>query len=841
VYGIGIDASGETLCVAAPSYSSSIGRVSIFHNFFPSLTFDTYNKLSIENITPTASTLRLGSNTYDIGTATDIYIEDTGTYEIETKDANTFALTSNVTGTVTQVDVYDYALSTEQKLTADANAANYDRFGESVAVSGDYAIIGAASDPGEEGAGNGAAYIFIRNGTSWSRQARIVATGGASSDQFGISVAIDGDYAVIGSSGDDDAGSSSGSAYIFVRSGTSWTQQYNLTAGTDAQAGDKFGISVSISGDSVIIGAESKNSNAGAAYVYVRNGSSWSLQQKITPSGATANDYFGGSVSISGNYAIIGARGDNSAYVFERNASTWSLHENLTASDGVAGDNFGFSVMIVGDYAIVGAVYGDSAVTNAGSAYVFKRNGTSWSEESILTASDAVNSDYFGQSVALDGDYAIVGAPYKNSYVGAVYIFKRSGTNWAQQTKMLASDGASSDFFGMFVAISGGYAFAGAFGDDDGGTNAGAAYIYTTPNIVPKLTHDTYNKLSIENITPTASTLRLGSNTFDIGTATDIYIEDTGTYEIETKDANTFAFASNVVSGTLKTIEPALVGGNSHLHALAYDGKLYAWGINDDGELGLGDNTNKTTPTLYSGPLVSKILNKGWSGGNTRNETSWIKTVGNDIYATGKGDTYMIPGTSSDLLSFTDVTSYFGDQSLTSNNVVFVGGGERSCVALTESGNVWTWGTHDSSLWNLGQGTGASSSNTPKQITFGGVTDNISRVAFGHDHGIALDTDGDVWFWGQIWAGGAGVDYPQTTLSDAQKSPHEIMTSNNIIGIASSYAFYYVRMATRWYVLECIGSRLGTGQIGDGTTSTNTRWLNILASKSNTFLQTILR
>jgi alpha-tubulin suppressor-like RCC1 family protein len=812
---IGIDASGETLCVAAPSYSSSIGRVSIFHNFFPSLTFDTYNKLSIENITPTASTLRLGSNTYDIGTATDIYIEDTGTYEIETKDANTFALVSNVTGTVTQVDVYDYASSTEQKLTADANAANYDRFGESVAVSGDYAIIGAASDPGEEGAGNGAAYIFIRNGTSWSRQARIVATGGASSDQFGISVAIDGDYAVIGSSGDDDAGSSSGSAYIFVRSGTSWTQQYNLTAGTDAQAGDKFGISVSISGDSVIIGAESKNSNAGAAYVYVRNGSSWSLQQKITPSGATANDYFGGSVSISGNYAIIGARGDNSAYVFERNASTWSLHENLTASDGVAGDNFGFSVMIVGDYAIVGAVYGDSAVTDAGSAYVFKRNGTSWSEESILTASDAVNSDYFGQSVALDGDYAIVGAPYKNSYVGAVYIFKRSGTNWAQQTKMLASDGASSDFFGTFVAISGGYAFAGAFGDDDGGTNAGAAYIYTTPNIVPKLTHDTYNKLSIENITPTASTLRLGSNTYDIGTATDIYIEDTGTYEIETKDANTFAFASNVVSGTIKTIEPGFASRYQGSMALTYDGKLYAWGMNGDGEAGVGTSSDITVPTLCTGitqGTVAKLLSSSDITENSRGEVSVIKTTDGKIYMAGKGDNYCIPGKTSDQTSFTDVTSYFGDQSLTANTITMMSFTDRSGAALTETGNVWTWGTHDSTYKALGQA-GASSSSTPKQINFSSATDNITKVTCGHYHSLALDSSGDVWFWGK---NGINSDSWPSSITD---EPQKVVDGKNIIGIASSYGNMYAWDATgkMWNA-----GNNWEGQIGDGTTTTNT-------------------
>ncbi|ADQ91338.1 hypothetical protein BpV2_171 [Bathycoccus sp. RCC1105 virus BpV2] len=520
----------------------------------PSLNFDGYNKLTFTGLeSGSTSTLKYGSNTYDIGTASNVYIENTGTYEAESKGTTTFALTSTVVGTVTQVDAYDYTNTTEQKITADANAAANDRFGESVAVSGDYAIAGARSDPGEEGAGNGAAYIFVRNGTSLTRQARIVASDGASSDQFGYSVAIDGDYAIVGAPGDDDAGSGSGSAYIFLRSGTSWAQQAKLTPG-DGASSDNFGSSVSISGNYAIIGAYGDDSSTGAAYIFLRSGTSWAQQVKLTASDAASNDQFGWGVSISGNYAVIGAPNNNSAYIFLRDGASWGDEQIITASDVSAGDNFGNSVAIVGDYMIVGARYGNSVVGDAGSAYVFKRSGTSWSEQSILKASDIVNSDYFGESVAIYGDYAIVGAPYKNSYTGAVYIFNRTGTNWTQQAKIIASDGASSDFFGKSVAIYGDYVFSGSLGDDDGGTNSGAAYIYIAPNSVPKLTYDTYNKLTLSNVsTSYSSTLRYESNTYDIGSASTIIIQDPGRYEIATTDNENFLSLNSNVTGQTVT------------------------------------------------------------------------------------------------------------------------------------------------------------------------------------------------------------------------------------------------------------------------------------------------
>ena len=152
----------------------------------------------------------------------------------------------------------------------------------------------------------------------------------------------------------------------------------------------------------------------------------------------------------------------------------WSEQDKLTASDGATSDRFGRSVSIDGDYVLIGAYYDDSA---KGSAYVFKRSGTSWVQEDKLTASDGATSDYFGQSVSIDGDYAIVGA-YNDDGKGSAYVFKRSGTTWTEQQKLLASDGAAGDFFGISVSIDGDYALVGAERDGENGLYYGSAYMF---------------------------------------------------------------------------------------------------------------------------------------------------------------------------------------------------------------------------------------------------------------------------------------------------------------------------------------------------------------------------
>ena len=267
--------------------------------------------------------------------------------------------------------ILGFLQATEVKITA-SDAEYDDQFGNSVSISGDYAIVGAHyEDTGGNSAG--AAYIFYRSGTNWTQQVKITASDAHTFGGFGSSVSISGDYAIVGASG------GSGTAYIFYRSGTSWTEQAKITA-SDAEAWDFFGCSVSISGDYTIVGAYGESSYTGASYIFYRSGTNWNQQAKITASDAQANDQFGCSVSISGDYAIVGAYleaaggiGAGALYSYLRNGVTWSEKSKITASDAQANDQFGCSVSISGDYAIVGACYEDhGGIDNAGAAYIYE-------------------------------------------------------------------------------------------------------------------------------------------------------------------------------------------------------------------------------------------------------------------------------------------------------------------------------------------------------------------------------------------------------------------------------------------------------------------------------------
>jgi hypothetical protein len=376
-------------------------------------------------------------------------------------------------------------LVTERQKLLASDGATADQFGCSVFISGDYAIVGALYDD-DKGSNSGSAYIFKWNGTSWSQQQKLTASDGAAGDWFGTSVSISGDYVIVGASRDDDNGTDSGSAYIFTPNDidpNNWVQQQKLTA-SDGAVSDNFGYSVSISGDYAIVGAyrdDDNGTDSGSAYIFKWDGTSWSQQQKLTASDGAVWDYFGRSVSISGDYAIVGAEnngGKGSAYIFKRNGTIWSQQAKLTASDRATNDYFG-SVSINGDYAIVGA-YGDDGGGDdggKGSAYIFNRDGTSWSQQQKLTASDGAAWAYFGRSVSISGDYVIVGAE-ENDASGSAYIFWRDGISWSQQAKLTASDGAAGDYFGWSVSISGDYAIVGASYDDDKGTDSGSAYIF---------------------------------------------------------------------------------------------------------------------------------------------------------------------------------------------------------------------------------------------------------------------------------------------------------------------------------------------------------------------------
>jgi hypothetical protein len=360
------------------------------------------------------------------------------------------------------------------------------QFGNDVSVSGDTAVVGAPNMHPSAFTGVGAAYVFTRVGDTWTEQAKLTPSDGISGDRFGWSVAISGDTIVVSSMWDDvGAHVDQGSAYVFTRTNGAWTEQAKLTA-SDGASLEEFGVSVAVSGDDVVVGARTLVENNGvppqsSAYVFSRSGGRWTEQQKLAASDRVAGDGFGFRVGIDGDIAVVGAPGGDgghgSAYVFSRAGGTWAQEKELVASNGDA-DEFGFWVGLDGDTIVVGAPSDDGH----GSAYVFTRTAADWTEQERLTASDAAGGDYFGRSVAVSGDRVVVGAQFDqvgdNSNQGSAYVFQRAGEIWSEKAHLIARDGATRDLFGVSVGISGDTAVVGASFANTASAAQGAAYVW---------------------------------------------------------------------------------------------------------------------------------------------------------------------------------------------------------------------------------------------------------------------------------------------------------------------------------------------------------------------------
>jgi len=385
----------------------------------------------------------------------------------------------------------DWTLTTEQAKILASDAEADDNFGNSVAISGDTVVVGSYNSEPNAISFAGSAYIFTRSGTTWTEQAKLISSNISSGDRFGRSVAIDGDTVVVGSASDDTGVTHAGAAYIFTRSGTTWTEQAVIQA-SDLDSGDAFGWSVAIYGDTVVVGAPSKDdaphTSNGVVYIFTREGTTWTQQARILASNKGSSDRFGESVGISGDTIVVGAVDEDtgglnagSAYIFTRDGTTWTEQTMLTSLDISADDDFGEFVAIDGDTVIVGARLEDSGGTSAGAAYIFTRSGTTWSQQAKIQPSSIEGGDAFGSSVAIDGDTVVVGARLEDTggaNSGAAYIFTRSGTTWTEQIKIQASDNEAAIGFGFSVAIDGYTAIVGAFDENTGGSDAGAAYIF---------------------------------------------------------------------------------------------------------------------------------------------------------------------------------------------------------------------------------------------------------------------------------------------------------------------------------------------------------------------------
>jgi hypothetical protein len=269
----------------------------------------------------------------------------------------------------------------------------------------------------------------------------------AGSGDFGVSVAISGTTAVVGGGG---------RVYVFTKTGDNWPQvPVTELEGSDTVAGDAFGHSVAISGTTAVIGDPYYDNRAGRAYVFTKTGKNWPQVAELVGSDTVAGDYFGASVAISGTTVVVGAvgaaRNAGSAYVFTKTGKNWPQVAELKGSDTVAGDLFGDSVAISGTTAVVGAQgYAD----NAGRAYVFTKKGKNWPQVAELKGSDTVAGDQLGYSLAMSGTTAVVGAAWHANGAGRVYVFTEKAGHWPQAAELEDSNTLAGGF-GYSVAISG--------------------------------------------------------------------------------------------------------------------------------------------------------------------------------------------------------------------------------------------------------------------------------------------------------------------------------------------------------------------------------------------------
>lgn len=403
------------------------------------------------------------------------------------------------------------ALTNQAKLTASPGNAN-DYAGTSVSIDGDTIVVGAPSCfltiscAGR----SGLAYVYVSPVSGWTTATQTItltASDGIVDDYFGYAVSVSGDTIVVGARQADVGGNNDqGAAYVFVEPVGGWgstgptiQETVKLTA-SDGAANDEFGQSVAIDGPTIIVGAHQDDTIRGSAYIFEEPVGGWATfvgneSAKLTASDAANNSYFGQSVAIDGDTAVVGAwlaNAQGQAYVFEEPVGGWSTFAGnesgiLTASDGATNDQFGASVGISADTIVVGAWRDNAPLNREGSAYVFVEPVTGWAnmmQDAKLTASDAATGDNLGNSVAIDGDLIVAGAPRDDmagANFGSAYVYERPVTGWVtatETTKLFPSDGDGGDLFGWSVSINGRTMVGGALQDEDVATNAGSATVF---------------------------------------------------------------------------------------------------------------------------------------------------------------------------------------------------------------------------------------------------------------------------------------------------------------------------------------------------------------------------
>ena len=403
--------------------------------------------------------------------------------------------------------LFKFKSGSEQIITAQTPSIS-ETYGRATAIEGNYAFVGKPGPATQAGA----VEVYQKSNGTWVFKQLLVAADASNDDDFGLSLDVSGTTLAIGApQTEDNSETNHGAVYIFdLQTNGTWTQTAKLTADNKG-AGDKLGNSVAIDGDVLVTGAyfeDTTASNSGAAYVFSRSGGSWSQTTMLKAADAEENDEFGypHSVAIQGNTIVVGAPKEDTgftnagaAYIFTYDGSSWSQAQKIQAATRAAEDFFSLDVNISGDYIVLGAILRNSnGLSNSGAAYVFKRgiDGT-YTEKQILTPSDAAANDRFGFGIDIQGDLLMIGAYQDNTDAGSLYLFQKTADDvWRQNDKIVASNAASNDEFASSVKLSGTSLIVGSRFSDPGSVSAaGSAYFYEiepseeftirTPNLQP--------------------------------------------------------------------------------------------------------------------------------------------------------------------------------------------------------------------------------------------------------------------------------------------------------------------------------------------------------------------
>lgn len=370
----------------------------------------------------------------------------------------------------------------QTKLTNN-DATSFVKLGSSLDISDDFALLGA---PGENN-DVGQACVFKRDEESWLLDSCLSPSSdlNLSVTQFGYALALSAQYAIV--SAIEPSNGEMGIVYIFKQQNGEWIQEIELLK-EGSQGADSFGSAVSISDNYAAIGAPVQSANQTASvYVYQKTDAGWVIDTTITPDSSFKSRRFGASLMLSGNYLIIGdyehgRYHEGAAYIYKRDDDSWKLQASLKGGTVTRNGDYGSSVAISNNYAVIGAKSENDANNKqnkkVGATYIYKREGTQWHHQMKLLATDSSKGDNFGSSVAISGDYITIGSEKDDNATGSMYLFHNNMGLWTERVKFQPQDSLEQDFFGHALAISENYFVVGAFNKNAQLNNSGAAYIY---------------------------------------------------------------------------------------------------------------------------------------------------------------------------------------------------------------------------------------------------------------------------------------------------------------------------------------------------------------------------